>query len=365
MLNKVILKLQSGSFNDNEFRFGNLSEGKTRVATVYDVASAADVSIATVSRVFNNSSNVSEATKLKVIKAAEALNYSPHMGARSLMNKRTDTIGVVLPDMHGEFFSELMRGADMAARRLGRHLLISCSHDNAEEMAAALSAMRGKVDGIVVMSPLLQISVFQKYIPNEMPVVILNGSRQKADFSTVNIDNYNGAFQMTGHLIEEGHKDIVLISGPSNNLDAEQRRLGYVDAIKNKGTEGKLDIIEGDFSEESGYVAGMQIVSRSHRPDAVFASNDAMAIGCLCAFNENNILVPDDVALAGFDDIPLSRYMRPPLSTVKVPIAELGSKSIEILVDKLQKKEGSDQLNECLFPSVLIIRESSKRVTSD
>lgn len=329
------------------------------------MAREANVSIATVSRVFNKGSNVAESTRLKVRKAAEALNYSPHMGARSLMNKRTDTIGIVLPDMHGEFFSELMRGADMMARSLGQHLLISCSHDNAEEMAAALSAMRGKVDGIVVMSPLLKISVFQKYIPKELPVVMLNGSRQKADFSTVNIDNYNGAFQMTEHLIEEGHKDIVLISGPLNNLDAEQRSLGYTDALKNRDSEGKPDIIEGDFSEESGYMAGMQIVSRPHRPDAVFASNDAMAIGCLCAFNENNIVVPDDVALAGFDDIPLSRYMKPPLSTVKVPIAELGRKSIEILIDKLQKKEGSDQLNEWLFSSSLIIRESSKRVTAD
>lgn len=340
-------------------------EGKSKVATVYDVAREAGVSIATVSRVFNKGRNVAESTKFKVRRAAEELNYSPHMGARSLMNKRTDTIGIVLPDMHGEFFSELMRGADTVARRLGQHLLISCSHDNAEEMATALSAMRGKVDGIVVMSPLLQISVFQKYIPKDLPVVILNGSRQKTDFLTVNIDNYNGAFRMTGHLIEEGYKDIVLISGPFNNLDAEQRRLGYIDAIKNRGAEFKPDIIEGDFSEESGYVAGMEIASRAYRPDAVFASNDAMAIGCLCALNEHNISVPDDVALAGFDDIPLSRYMKPSLTTVKIPIAELGSKSIEILIDKLQKKDKSDQPDEYLFLSSLIIRDSSKRATKN
>lgn len=334
------------------------------MATVYDVAREAKVSIATVSRVFNNSSNVSKATQLKVKQAAELLSYSPHQGARSLMSKRTDTIGIVLPDMHGEFFSELMRGLDMAARKVGLHLLISCSHDNVDEMATALSTMRGKVDGIVVMSPLLKINVFQKHISNDLPVVIMNGSRQITDYSAVNIDNYDGAFKMTEHLIGEGHKNIALISGPANNQDAEQRRLGYIDALQKRDAHCQPDIIEGDFSEASGYAAGMKIVSRSLSPDAVFASNDAMAIGCLCAFNEHNILVPDDIAIAGFDDIPLARYMKPSLTTVKVPIAELGRKSIEILVNKLQNKENSDQHKECLFSPSLIIRDSSKRVFS-
>ncbi|PHZ86517.1 LacI family DNA-binding transcriptional regulator [Paremcibacter congregatus] len=342
--------------------FGNLSEGYPKVTTVYDVANAAKVSIATVSRVFNNRSNVSEATRLRVRQAAEDLNYSPHMGARSLMNKRTDTIGIVLPDMHGEFFSELMRGADMAARKLGQHLLISCSHDNSEEMAVALSAMRGKVDGIVVMSPLLKVDTFRKYLPNDLPIVIMNGNREITEYPTVTIDNYDGAIRMTRHLLEEGHKKITLISGPSHNLDAEQRRLGYCEAITISGLEGQPDIIEGDFSEESGYQAGMEILSRKKKPDAVFASNDAMAIGCLCAFQEHGILIPNDIALAGFDDIPLARYMKPSLTTVKVPIAELGSKSIEMLLEKLHQKQGGDHGREFVFLSSLIIRDSSRRI---
>lgn len=331
------------------------------MSTVYDVAKKANVSIATVSRVFNNSNAVSEETQLKVRRAAKKLNYTPHLGARSLMIKRTDTIGIILPDMHGEFFSELVKGADAAARERGLHLLLSCSHDNAEDMAAALSSMRGRVDGIMVMSPLIGANTFQEYVPKEMPIVIVNGARQDTQYSTVSLDNTSGAYKMTEHLLEEGHQRICLISGPENNQDAEQRKLGYVRAMKEAATNGQLDIIEGDFSETSGYQAGMQILSRTAKPDAIFASNDSMAIGCLGALKDHGVSVPQDIALAGFDDIPLARYVRPSLSSVGVPIAELGTKSLEVLVGTLQQGDDDRQPKEFIFAPSLIIRDSSKK----
>ena len=331
------------------------------MATVYDVAKEAKVSIATVSRVLNNSGAVSEVTRLKVRRAADKLNYTPHLGARSLMIKRTDTIGIILPDMHGEFFSELLKGADAAARERGLHLLLSCSHDNAEEMAAALSSMRGRVDGIVIMSPLIGANAFQKYVPTDLPIVIVNGGRQDTHYSTVSLDNFSGAYKMTEHLIEEGYRRIALISGPASNQDAEQRKLGYVRAMEKMAKNGQSDIIEGDFSEISGYEAGMQILARTSRPDAIFASNDSMAIGCLSAFKDHGVAVPQDIALAGFDDIPLARYMRPSLSSVGVPIAELGMKSLEVLVGKIQQKESDEPADEYLYAPSLIIRDSSKK----
>jgi LacI family transcriptional regulator len=332
------------------------------VSTVYDVAKEANVSIATVSRVFNDSNAVSEETKLKVRRAAQKLNYTPHLGARSLMIKRTDTIGIILPDMHGEFFSELVKGADAAARERGLHLLLSCSHDNAEDMAAALSSMRGRVDGIMVMSPLIGASAFEKYVPKEMPIVIVNGSGQDTQYSTVSLDNTSGAYKMTQHLLEEGHQQICMISGPANNQDAVQRKLGYVRGMEEAATNGRIDIIEGDFSETSGYQAGMQILSRKAKPDAIFASNDAMAIGCLGALKDHGVSVPQDIALAGFDDIPLARYVRPSLSSVGVPIAELGTKSLEVLVGKLQPGNDDGQPKAFLFAPSLVIRDSSKNL---
>jgi LacI family transcriptional regulator len=311
--------------------------------------------------VFNTSEKVAESTRLKVQLAAEKLDYTPHAGARSLMTKRTDTIGIILPDMYGEFFSEFMKGADLAARELGYHLLISCSHDYAAEMSSALSAMRGRVDGFVVLSPLIDVNALEKHIPKDIPAVVVNGGRKSERFSTVSLDNYTGAFKMTEHLIEEGYQAITLISGPADNQDAEQRKLGYISAMKEKVASYQLDIVEGNFSETSGYEAGIQILSRASMPDAVFCSNDAMAIGCLCAFNEHGISVPQDVALAGFDDIPLACYMRPSLSTVSVPIAQLGSKSIEILVKQLRDDGPTDKAEEYVYSPSLIIRHSSKK----
>lgn len=330
------------------------------MTTVYDVAKEANVSIATVSRVFNNSTSVAETTQHKVRLAADKLNYVPHLGARNLMTRRTDTIGVVLPDMHGEFFSELVKGLDSAARERGLHLLLSCSHDDAEEMASALSAMRGRVDGVVVMSPLISADALQKYVPKDMPLVIVNGGAEDTRYSTVSLDNLTGAYKMTEHLFAEGHRRITLISGPANNQDAEQRKLGYIRAMEENPEECDLDIIEGDFSEQSGYQLGMQILSRASRPDAVFASNDAMAIGCLSAFNDHGVSVPSDIALAGFDDIPLAQYVRPALSSVGVPIAELGMKSLEVLVGKIKREKGEDRAEEYLYAPSLVIRSSSK-----
>lgn len=333
------------------------------MATVYDVAREANVCIATVSRVFNNRNLVSEATRSKVMRAAEKLNYTPHLGARSLMSKRTDTIGIILPDMHGAFFSEFVKGADHAARERGLHLLLSCSHDNAKEMAAALSSMRGRVDGLVVMSPLISPSALQKFAPKDMAVVIVNGGNQRTNYATVSLDNREGAFKMTEHLIEQGHQRIALISGPANNQDAKQRKLGYIRAMEKMLPNSELDIVEGDFSENSGYQAGLEILSRGSNPDAVFASNDAMAIGCLSALQDHGLSVPQDIALAGFDDIPLARYIRPSLSSVGVPIAEVGKKALDVLVSKLREKEESgtgSKVNKFSFSPSLVIRDSSK-----
>lgn len=334
------------------------------MSTIYDVAREAKVSIATVSRVFNGSDAVSAMTQDKVRRAADKLDYTPHLGARSLMIKRTDTIGIVLPDMHGEFFSELVKGADAAARERGLHLLLSCSHDNAEEMAAALSSMRGRVDGIIVMSPLIGADAFRKYVPKDIPIVVVNGGTHGSGYSTVSLDNYAGAFKMTQHLVDEGNQLISLISGPTSNQDAEQRKQGYVSAMEELVPNFRIDVVEGDFSETSGYQAGKRILARATRPDAIFASNDAMAMGCLSALKDHDVHVPQDVALAGFDDIPLARYMRPALSSVGVPIAELGMKSLEVIVDKVQQLTADDSTNEYVFAPSLVIRDSSKRSTA-
>ena len=328
------------------------------MATVYDVAAKAGVSIATVSRVFNNGDSVSRAAKEKVNAAVESLGYTPNLAARSLMIRRTDTIGVVLPDMHGEFFSELVRGIDAGARELGLHMLVSCSHDDIGDMAAVLAAMRGRVDGVIIMSPLISIDALESHIPTQLPVVILNGNGGSELYPRVNLDNHTGAYQMIEHLIAEGHRDICIVNGPSHNLDAVQRYLGCLEAAK-KWPDCQMEMIDGGFTEESGYEAGLKLSNRNRLPDAVFALNDAMAIGCLCAFAEKDISVPRDIALTGFDDIPLAKYLRPSLTTVHVPISKLGRKSLQMLLAILQKDVSQVAPENVVMPE-LMIRDSSR-----
>jgi LacI family transcriptional regulator len=297
--------------------------------TIRDVAAKAGVSVATVSRVFNRKGPIREDTARRVMDVAGELQYVPHAGARSLSTRSTRTIGVVLPDLHGEFFSEVIRGIDLAARQCGYHLLLSGSHADRDEMRAVLSAVRGLVDGLIVMSPDLEPSALVADLPPGLPVVMLNA--RVGGHPSVTIDNSGGARDVVRHLHRLGHRRIAFISGPTQNADAEQRRRGYRSAMK----ELRLEAIEyaGIFTEESGFDAGRMIANLRSRPTAVFAANDAMAIGALSAFREAGMAIPEDIALVGFDDIPIARFLTPPLTTVKVPIAELGRRGFEILAN--------------------------------
>jgi LacI family transcriptional regulator len=297
--------------------------------TIRDVAAKAGVSVATVSRVFNRKGPIREDTMQRVMDVASELQYVPHAGARSLSTRSTRTIGVVLPDLHGEFFSEVIRGIDLAARQAGFHLLLSGSHADREEMRAVVQAVRGLVDGLIVMSPDLEPSALVADLPPGLPVVMLNS--KVGGHPSVTIDNSGGARDVVKHLHALGHRRIAFISGPTHNADAEQRRRGYRTAM----SALNLEVIEcpGTFTEESGFEAGKALISGRKRPTAVFAANDSMAIGALSAFLEAGLRIPEDVALVGFDDIPIARFLAPPLTTVKVPIAELGRRGFALLTD--------------------------------
>ncbi len=331
--------------------------------TIKDVAREAGVSVATVSRVLNGKQPVKEATQRLIQEVATRLRYVPHSAARSLITRRTHTIGVLLPDLYGEFFSELIRGVDLAARRHGYHLLVSSSHDDAQEIEAALRAMRGRVDGLIVMSPDVDAGRLEANLPDTLPTVLLNTTLGGVACHSLNVDNYGGALAMVKHLAALGHRRIALISGPPRNLDARERRRGYEDAVRDLFRAGEPDLVlAGDFSEESGYQAGRRLLELEPRPDgmrpdAVFAANDAMAIGCLCALKERGVQVPGEVALAGFDDIPISRFMMPPLTSVKVSIAELGARALERLHVAVEAGNTGECSHETI-PTELVVRGS-------
>ena len=331
--------------------------------TIKDVAREASVSVATVSRALNGHENVAEGVRKHVTEIANRLRYQPHAAARSLSSRRTQTIGVVLPDLYGEFFSELIRGIDVVARARRQHLLVSSYHGHPEEQGEALRAMRGRVDGLLVLSPYADRPGFlTDNLPTALPAVLINTHLPDATYPVLSIDNFGGASAMVKHLAEAGHQRIAFICGPEDNFDASERLRGYRTALAQHLPGAEAIELPGDFDESSGYEAGKRIVASKQRPDAVFAANDMMALGCLYAFNEAGVKVPADIALAGFDDIPLARFVHPTLTTMRVSIAELGGLALTRLLQSIESDDLPPSPQQTLVPE-LIVRESTIHVT--
>lgn len=326
-----------------------------RTATIRDVARAANVSVATVSRAINKSETVATTTRDRVLSAVGSLDYVPHSGARSLATRRTDTVGVLLPDLHGEFFSELIRGIDLGTRAHGLHLLLSHSHGDPAEAAAMLRAMRSRVDAMVVMSPYADAEMLSAAPNGAVPLVLLSSGGEAGAYPTFSIDNHAGAFAITCHLLQGGHRRIAFIAGPENNIEAAERLRGYRAALAQRSDAMFEQVAQGDFGEASGFDAGRRLIAAGV-PDAIFAANDMMAIGCLQALREAGLDVPGDVALAGFDDIPVSRFLDPPLTTAAVPIADIGRQALECCIALLGGSASVDHRN---FTPALVVRAST------
>lgn len=328
------------------------------VATIRDVARMAGVSVATVSRVLNGSAPVSESTDQQVRRAARELNYWPNGAARSLITNRSNTLGVLLPDIHGEFFSEVIRGIDVASRSKGFHLLVSSSHADTGELVSALRSMRGRIDGLIVMLPDLSAPRLLRECSAATPTVVLNAGRTVAGCHAISIDNFDGAHRVVRHLVSLGHRRIATITGPEHNMDARQRLEGYQAALAGAGLDVDPRLqLQGDFSEPSGYQAGLQLLKLEPRPSAVFVGNDRMAVGVFGAMHDSGVVVPSGMAVAGFDDIEMSQYLSPPLTTVHADAQLLGARAVERLLE-LQRTSRIDAPRHEVLPTTLVVRGS-------
>jgi LacI family transcriptional regulator len=319
-------------------------------ATIRDVARRAEVSVASVSRALNGLDNVRAETRERVIAAATELGYVPHAGARSLSLSRAHAIGVVLPDLHGEFFSECVRGMDREASRRGYVLLLSNMHDDSEQATNALRTMRGRVDGLLVMAPHIPPASLARALPKTLPAVLINAPGDFGVHPSLRFDNFAGADAIVRHLVENGYRHIVHVSGPDGNVDARERAEGYRRAMARHAPGVEPRIIAGDFNEEAGVAAARTILTGAEPCEAVFAANDMMALGCLHALRSAGKNVPGDIAVAGFDDVPLARYMA--LTTVRVRIAEIGARAVARLIDILNGRDTGEQ-NETHVPELI------------
>lgn len=335
---------------------------------ITEIANRAGVSVATVSRALNNKGPIRPATKQKILQIAAEYNYKPNSSARSLSRQRTDTIGVILPELADEFFMDILRGVDEEAHSTGNYVMVSSSHSQRNMVETMLEFMSsGRVDGVILMAPLLHDELIEMISKSSRPVILLNNYDSIPNAACININNYQGAFVMTEHLIRLGHKRIALIKGPEGNGDVVERVRGFNDAMENSAIEiDNQNIISGDFSIKSGYHGLMRLMSSNNKPDAVFALNDMMAVGCYEAAKSLAIKIPDDIAIAGFDDIYLTRFLSPRLTTVHTPIKELGQQAVSYLI-KMIEGEAAPKKEYCgEITASLIIGGScgSKNVTN-
>ncbi len=331
-----------------------------RMVTIKDVARAAGVSIATASRALNDSELVTEETRERVRAAAATLHYTPHTGARGLITRRTHTLGILLPELYGEFFSEIIRGIDQTAQAAGYHCLVSSARHAGPLLEAALRSMRGRVDGLILMSPEFTGELARRTLPHGFPVVLVHCPPSDLPHDNLMIANAEGAREMVRHLAGLGHRRIAIIKGAEGNFDAAERLRGYREALAECGlAPDPAYEAEGDFSEESGAAAAHRLAALAERPTAIFAANDSMAIGALSALRDLDLDVPGDVALGGFDDIPTARFTSPSLTSVHVDISLLGARAAERLLASLHDPARHVPRREILS-TTLVIRESCR-----
>ena len=322
------------------------------------VAEKAGVSIATVSRVFSNSDLVRQPTKEKVLKVSKELNYIPNPIARSLSRQLTDTIGVVLPDLVGEFFMDIIHGIDEEAYKQNWFVLVSSSHSKRNILETLIEFMgSGRVDGVILMAPQIDERINEIIKRSKRPIVLINAGGDTNNNANFKVDNFHGAYSIVEHLIQKhSYKKIGMVEGPKDNYDAIDRSNGYHKALQKYGLNknGSM-VVAGDFSVEGGYHGFKKLISQKLKPDAIFMANDMMAVGAYQAAKEMNIRIPEDIGLVGFDDIYLSQFLHPRLTTVHVPIAELGSKAVIHLLGMINnKKKIYKSFIEILSTSIVI-----------
>ena len=338
------------------------SEERRLSITIKDVARLADVSVATVSRVLNASAPVRDHTRDRVLQVARELHFAPNGAARTLKRRQASALGVILPDLYGEFFSELLRGIDLEAQRAGHALLVSSSHHDARGVAVAVRAMRGRVDGLLVMAPDVSPASLASVLPDGLPTVCLNAPPIKGATAAVTVDNVGGTRAVVRHLAQLGHQRVAFLCGPPRNADAAARLRGFRVAMRALHLQvNETFVLRGDFTEEGGWRAARELlVMRGTPPTAIVAANDAMAVGALLALREARVEVPAEMSVVGFDDIPIARYVTPALTTIRVAIDELGARAAALLFRALFDPGSLREPHREVVPAELVIRQSCR-----
>lgn len=336
--------------------------------TIYDIAEKLHLATSTISRALKDHPTISSKTIKKVKKMAEEMGYVPNTLAAGLRGNKTNTIGVLIPTITQPFLSSLISGIEIAARKSGYNVIIVQSHDSyLEEVSMAKSLYSSRVSGIICSLAMetRDTSHFQQFVSNNIPLVFVD--RVPKDFNTfrVIIDNYAAGYKATKHLIEQGCKRIAHITAGQEfgNLYNERRR-GYLDALKDHDfpLDEELIVNLKAVTYEEGEKASNKLLDLKNPPDGIFSSGDIMAVSAIQTAKKRGIKVPEELAVIGFNNDPISQIIDPNLSTISHPASKMGKMSAEIILKNLKSLKKDDVKEITFLNTEVLVRESSKRI---
>ncbi len=330
--------------------------------TIYDVAREANVSMATVSRVVNGNQNVKPATRKKVLEVIERLEYRPNAVARGLASKKTTTVGVIIPDISNNLYAELARGIEDIATMYRYNIILSNSDQNEEKELALLDTMLGKqVDGIVMMSDHVTPKIHQTLMQSPVPIVLAGSVDQHGEVPSVNIDYFQAAYEAVQLLLKNGHSRIAFVSGPLQYTINEAYKLtAYKKALQDAGISiDERLIVAGEDTYDDGIAACEALMNLEEPPTAYFAGSDELAIGIIHAAQDAHKVVPDDLEVISFENSKLARMVRPQLTSVVLPLYDIGAVAMRLLT-KLMNKEHVEQ-QVVILPHHMEVRDSVKK----
>jgi len=323
-----------------------------RPTTIYSVAQLAGVSIATVSRVLQGTRTTSPQTRAKVLQAVDDLDYVPLQAARSLASQRHDAHGIVLPDLTGPYYSELLMGYESAAAELGQSVVLAVVQP--QEEATRAVRLSSRVDGMVVANSTISDTAARS-LARRIPVVLL-ARPAVPGCDAVSAENLQNATALTEHLLAHGRRRLSFVGEPDGSPDVHERYLGFQKAVSMSGTAIAGPIVKVDFRERSGADAAAQVIGRSTLPDALVCANDEVALSTMKALQYSGISIPDDIAIVGWDDVMTARYVSPGLTTVRQPLYELGRAAATRLHERIAGATTAPE--PLILPTELVLRTS-------
>lgn len=330
--------------------------------TIYDIARKLGISPSTVSRALSNHKVISEKTRTTVREAARKMNYHPNRFASSLRLKKTSTLGVIVPKLNSYFMATVIAGIESVASKYGYNLIIANSQESEEKEAEGLRTLyNSRVDGLIVSlaSDPDRIKHFRTILKKGIPVVFFDRVTESDGIARVHIDNFTAGYEVTSHMADQGCSRIMYVGGNMLTNVYRDRYLGYRKALEEKGLKyEESQVITCDLSEKSGTETAKKIIMMKKRPDAIFTANDTTAVTIILNLKKAGISVPGDIAVAGFNNEPVSRVIEPNLTTVNYPAYETGESAATMLVNKL-RSEPDGFRSDIVLKHELVIRESS------